>query len=264
MPRIPASIPNLGCVPATGFSPSGSGLDYTNWAMATPISDTQIQPRSPRGEFANQPFIDFKTPDNARAMQAALEAVASQLGREYDLLIGGRRLKTEGKIRSLNPARPAQIVGVHQKAGAEHAELAMSAALQAFETWSRTPVETRASLLLDAAEIIRKRAFEFCAWLTFEVGKNWAEADADVGETIDFLEFYAREALRLAAAIPPIQYPGERNELHYIPLGRGRGDSSLELPFRHHGGHDRGLHRHRQHGDSEAFQRRPHHRRQVH
>ena len=231
MPRIPASIPNLGCVPATGFSPSGSGLDYTNWAMATPISDTQIQPRSPRGEFANQPFIDFKTPDNARAMQAALEAVASQLGREYDLLIGGRRLKTEGKIRSLNPARPAQIVGVHQKAGAEHVELAMSAALQAFESWSRTPVETRASLLLAAAEIIRKRAFEFCAWLTFEVGKNWAEADADVGETIDFLEFYAREALRLAAAIPPIQYPGERNELHYIPLGVGAVIPPWNFPF---------------------------------
>ena len=67
--------------------------------------------------------------------------------------------------------------------------------------------------MLGAADIIRKRKFEFMAWLTYEVGKNWAEADADVGETIDFLEFYAREALRLAAATTPIQYPGERNEL---------------------------------------------------
>jgi 1-pyrroline-5-carboxylate dehydrogenase len=81
--------------------------------------------------------------------------------------------------------------------------------------------EERASLLLGAAEIIRKRKFEFMAWLTYEVGKNWAEADADVGETIDFLEFYAQEALRLARATTPIQYPGERNELLYIPLGVG-------------------------------------------
>ncbi len=88
-------------------------------------------------------------------MQAALDLVACQLGREYDLIIGGRRLKTEAKIHSLNPARPAQIVGVHQKAGAEHAEEAMQAALQAFESWSRTPQRRRASLLLDAAEIIR-------------------------------------------------------------------------------------------------------------
>jgi 1-pyrroline-5-carboxylate dehydrogenase len=199
--------------------------------MATVTLPTEIQPRSPKGEFVNEPFTDFKSPENARKMQAALDLVAGQLGREYDLIIGGHRLRTEGKIRSLNPARPAQVVGIHQKAGAEHAEQAMQAALDAFETWSRTPVETRISLLLAAAHIIRQRKFEFCAWLTYEVGKNWAEADADVGETIDFLEFYAREALRLAKAQPPIQYPGERNELHYVPLGVGAVIPPWNFPF---------------------------------
>jgi 1-pyrroline-5-carboxylate dehydrogenase len=191
----------------------------------------EIQPRVPQGGFANEPFIDFKAPENVAKMQAALELVSSRLGREYDLVIGGRRLKTEGKIRSLNPARPAQIVGVHQKAGAEHVEEAMAAALRAFETWSRTATETRVSLILAAARIIRERKFEFCAWLTYEVGKNWAEADADVGETIDFLEFYAREAVRLAAATTPIQYPGERNELLYIPLGVGAVIPPWNFPF---------------------------------
>ena len=199
--------------------------------MATVTLPTEIQPRSPHGEFANEPFTDFKSPENARKMKEALNLVASQLGREYDLIIGGHRLRTDGKIRSLNPARPAQIVGVHQKAGAEHAELAMRAALDAFETWSRTLVETRASLLLAAAEIIRQRKFEFCAWLTYEVGKNWAEADADVGETIDFLEFYSREALRLAQAKTPIQLPGERNELIYVPLGVGAVIPPWNFPF---------------------------------
>src|SRR5947208_12487998 len=97
----------------------------------------------------------------------------------------------------------------------------MQAALKAFESWKNVPAEERASLLLEAAEILRQRKFEFCAWLVFEVGKNWAEADADICETIDFLDFYAREALRLAAAKTPIQYPGERNYLRYIPLGVG-------------------------------------------
>ena len=199
--------------------------------MATRDLTTQIQPRSPQGGFQNQPFLDFKSPENARSMREALDLVASQLGREYDLIIGGHRLKTVGKIRSLNPARPAQVVGIHQKADAEDAEQAMQAALQAFESWSRTPVETRVSLLLNAAEIICQRHFEFCAWLTYEVGKTWAEADADVGETIDFLEFYAREALRLAAAQTPIQYPGERCELHYIPLGVGAVIPPWNFPF---------------------------------
>ena len=192
---------------------------------------TRIQPRSPQGGFRNEPFVDFKTPENIRNMQTALDLVGGQFGREYDLVIGGRRLRTEAKIRSLNPARPSQIVGFHQKAGAGHAEEAMQAALRAFEFWSRTSTNERVSLLLNAAEIIRSRRFEFCAWLTYEVGKNWAEADADVGETIDFLEFYAREALRLAAAVPPIQYPGERDELLYIPLGVGAVISPWNFPF---------------------------------
>ncbi len=199
--------------------------------MATVTLPTSIQPRTPQGSFRNEPFIDFKHPDQARAMRAALEQVAGQLGREYDLVIGGERFKTDGKIRSLNPARPAQVVGIHQKAGAEHAEQAMRAALLAFETWSRVSVNQRVSLLLGAAEIIRQRKFEFCAWLTYEVGKNWAEADADVGETIDFLEFYSREAMRLASATTPIQYPGERNELLYIPLGVGAVIPPWNFPF---------------------------------
>ncbi|HEX9198235.1 MAG TPA: L-glutamate gamma-semialdehyde dehydrogenase, partial [Acidobacteriaceae bacterium] len=76
-------------------------------------------------------------------------------------------------------------------------------------------------LLFRTAALIRELKFDMCAWLTYEVGKNWAEADADVGETIDFLEFYAREALRLDAATTPIQLPGEANRLRYIPLGIG-------------------------------------------
>ena len=181
--------------------------------------------------FANEPFIDFTTPENKLAMQEALAEVENSLGHEYDMIIGGKRLRTEGKITSVNPARPAQVIGIHQKAGPEHAEAAMSAAQAAFHTWSRTPVSDRANLLFRAADRIHERKFEFCAWLTLEVGKNWAEADADVGETIDFLEFYAREALRLDGATTPIQFPGERNQLRYIPLGVGAVIPPWNFPF---------------------------------
>jgi len=171
--------------------------------------------------FKNEPFIDFKTPAHALAMELTLSKISAQLGAEYDMVIGGRRLRTPGKILSTNPAHPSQVVGVHQRAEAEHAEAAVDAAHTAFLTWSRVPVAERADLLLRAAARVRARSYEFCAWLTFEVGKNWAEADADVGETIDFLEFYAREALRMDEAKTPIQFPGERNRLRYIPLGVG-------------------------------------------
>ena len=199
--------------------------------MTVTALPTSIQLRTPQGVFVNEPFVDFNRPENARAMREALDRVRMELGREYSLIIGGQRVRTEAKIKSLNPAKPAQVVGVHQKAGAEHAEKAMAAALRAFEFWSRAQTEERASLLLNAAAIIRERKFDFMAWLSYEVGKNWAEADADVGETIDFLEFYAREALRLARSTTPIQYPGERNELHYIPLGVGAVIPPWNFPF---------------------------------
>jgi len=199
--------------------------------MTTAIISPPIKLRTPSGVFANEPFTNFTAPENKSAIERALTSVGEQLGREYDLIIGGKRFRTEDKITSINPARPAQVVGIHQKAGSEHAAQAMNAAQLAFESWSRTSTEMRVSLLLNAADEIRKRKFELMAWLIYEVGKNWAEADADVGETIDFLEFYAREALRLAAATPPIQYPGERNELRYIPLGAGAVISPWNFPF---------------------------------
>ena len=138
-----------------------------------------------------------------------------------DLIIGGERVKTADKIKFAESSHPSQIVGIHQKAGKEHVQPAMNAALNAFGPWSRTSVEERAGLLFRAADLLRQRKMEYMAWLVFEVSKNWGEADADISETIDFCEFYAREAFRLAKAVAPVQLPGERDSLMYIPLGVG-------------------------------------------
>ena len=189
--------------------------------MATVEAPPRLQVRLHDGPFANEPSVDFAREENARKMRSALEKVRGQLGREYDLIIGGKRVKTAEKIKSVNPAKPSQVVGLHQKAGREHVEPAMAAALKAFESWSHTTVEERASLLFRVADLLRERKFEFMAWLVFEVSKNWAEADGDIAETIDFCELYSREALRLAKAEPVVQLPGERDQLLYIPLGVG-------------------------------------------
>ena len=171
--------------------------------------------------FSNEPLADFRAEENAQAMRSAIGKVQSELGREYDLVIGGRRMRTGEKIRSLNPAHPAEVVGIHQKAGHEQIEPAMQAALRAFESWKNVPAEERAALIFRLADILRRRKFEFNAWLVLEVGKNWAEAEADTCEAIDFCELYARTALHLAQAEPVVQLPGERDSLRYIALGVG-------------------------------------------
>src|SRR5213080_1899895 len=189
--------------------------------MATVEAPTRPKIRIHERPFVNEPLTDFTKEENARKMRSAMEKVRGQIGREYDLVIGGKRVKTQDKIKSINPAKPSQVVGLHQKAGKEHVEPAMQAALRAFDSWSRTSVEERASLVFRVGDLMRERKFELCAWLVFEVSKNWAEADADIAETIDFCEFYSREALRLAKVDAPVQLPGERDHLFYIPLGVG-------------------------------------------
>ncbi len=175
-------------------------------------------------EFRNEPPVRFHGPEhraNAQAMREAISAARAQFGREYALVIGGQRLRTPERIRSINPAHPDEIVGVHQKAGQEQVEPAIEAALAAFETWKRVSAQERAGLVFRVAEILRRRKFEFNAWLVLEAGKNWDEAEADTCEAIDFCELYARTALHLAESKPVIQLPGEQDALHYIPLGVG-------------------------------------------
>src|SRR5438874_2408900 len=111
--------------------------------------EAPVRPRTSlhQGPFVTEPFFDFRNEENTRRMRAAVAKVRGQLGHEYDLILGGKRVKTTDKIKSLNPSIPSQIVGIHQKAGKEQVEPAMKAALEAFKTWSRTSVEERAGLV---------------------------------------------------------------------------------------------------------------------
>jgi 1-pyrroline-5-carboxylate dehydrogenase len=181
--------------------------------------------------FSNEPLVNFRQQENAAAMRAAIEKVRRNLGREYDLVIGNRRSRTSEKIQSTNPAHPDEVVGVHQKAGLDHVEPAMQAALAAFESWKNVSVAERAAVVFRVAEILRRRKFEFNAWMVLEVGKNWDEAEADTCEAIDFCELYARSALRLAEAEPLVQLPGERDTLRYIALGVGAVISPWNFPL---------------------------------
>jgi len=185
------------------------------------MSTTIAEPVKTIPAFSNEPVADFSHPAKREVMEKALRDVHSQLGREYDLLIAGRREKTADKLRSLNPSRSSELVGVHSKATAALANEAVEAAYEYFPHWAATPAQTRVEMLLRASALIRKRKYEFDAWLVYEAGKTWPEADADVSEAIDFCEYYARQMLRLSKPDPLVQMPGEKDEMVYLPLGVG-------------------------------------------
>jgi 1-pyrroline-5-carboxylate dehydrogenase len=169
--------------------------------------------------FRNEPLTDFARDEEARkAQRAALDAFQVV---DAPLVIGGRRVPTKAKIVSTDPSAPARVVGRASKADAALAEKAMAAAGAAFPAWSRTPACARADVLFRAASLLRERRWELNATLILEVGKTWAEADADTAEAVDFCEYYGREMLRLAEDQPVVPAAGERNRLRYVPLGVG-------------------------------------------
>ncbi|HWI52260.1 MAG TPA: L-glutamate gamma-semialdehyde dehydrogenase [Symbiobacteriaceae bacterium] len=172
-------------------------------------------------EYRPEPFTDFRKEEHFRAFRAALEKVQGQLGQEYPLIISGDRIVSQSKFDSVNPANPSELIGRVSQADRNHFEQAMQAAEGAFETWSRWDPKWRARILLKAAGIMRRRKHEFSALLVLEVGKTWPEADADTAEAIDFLEFYAREMLRIDAPSRLTRMPGEDNEIMYMPMGIG-------------------------------------------
>lgn len=168
--------------------------------------------------FQNDPLSDFSREEPRQAMKRALEEVAGQLGRSYPLVINGRAVQTAQWLESPNPSHKRQVVGKCGRATVAQAEEALAAAKAAFPGWRDTPVKERADYFFRAADVMRRRRFELAAWQVYECGKPWREADADVAESIDYCDYYAREMLRMA--VPRRRdYPGENNEYFYEPRG---------------------------------------------
>jgi len=171
--------------------------------------------------FVNEPYSDFTVSANEAAYRLALAGVREQLGGHYPLVIGGESIDTGRKIDSVNPCRPAELVGSAAGADAQLAERSIEMAWAAFAGWSRRSAEDRGRHLVKLAALMRDRKYELSAWETIEASKNWLEAEADVAEAIDFVEYYARQAVQLANPIEVAGYPGEENESHLIPIGAG-------------------------------------------
>lgn len=172
-------------------------------------------------KFKNEPCVNFSRPEIRKKQEAALAAVRAAVGKEYPLVIGGEKLLLERKFHSLNPSRPSEVLGIFQKGDAGIANKAVEVAAAAFGKWKGVPPRKRAQILFRAAALMRRKRFELNAVEILEVGKPWPEADADIAEAIDFLEYYGREMLRYGVDHPVVKNPGEKGKLVYVPLGVG-------------------------------------------
>lgn len=167
------------------------------------------------------PYSDFTQDGPKASYQKALAAVDDRLGLHAPLLIGGEQITTKGQIDSIDPSRPDRVVGTASSASPKQAVTALEAAWEAFPGWAGRTAAERAGMVHRVGDILASKIHEFSAWQTYEAGKNWAEAEADVAEAIDFCRYYAHQALEMAEPVVVHDYPGEINESWLQPIGAG-------------------------------------------
>ncbi|MFS0784013.1 L-glutamate gamma-semialdehyde dehydrogenase [Bacillus sp. 1P06AnD] len=181
--------------------------------------------------YKHEPFTDFSLEAEKQSFKEAIQQVENELGQSYPLIINGEKIMTDDKIVSYNPAKKDEVIGYVSKATQAHAEQAMKSADETFKTWKKTSPEMRADILFKAAAIVRKKKHYFSAILVKEAGKPWSQADGDVAEGIDFMEYYARQMLKLKDGMPVESRAIEHNQFGYIPLGVGVIISPWNFPF---------------------------------
>ena len=183
-------------------------------------------------DFHNEPFTDFSDPEQQAAFQAALQTVENEmLGRTWPCWIGGEQIEGKETFESHDPGELTRLIGYCQQMTPDDAKVAVEKANEAFPEWAATDPEHRARIFFKAANLMRERKHWFSAVMCFEVGKSWVEADADTAETIDFLDYYAGQLLKVSQPQPVTPVAGERNQMIYIPLGVGAVISPWNFPL---------------------------------
>ncbi|NDV17909.1 aldehyde dehydrogenase family protein [Pseudodesulfovibrio sp. JC047] len=177
--------------------------------------------------FTNFPVVDFTIEAERRAFPAAIASVRGRLGETIPLWINGQAVTTEDQLASYNPADPSEIIGSVCQAGVHEIDTAIEAASEAYLSWRDVAPEKRSAVLFKAARYLEENMHELCALQVLEIGKQWDQAHADVGEAIDFLEYYAREMIRLGQPRRMGRAPGEMSRLMY----QGKGVAAVIAPW---------------------------------
>ena len=194
-----------------------------------PLID-KVADETPKNVFKNEPPTDFSKTENREKMRAALNKIAKEnFDKRYPLIIGGKEILKDKEIISVNPARPHEVIGRVSSATKDDAENAVQEAWITWDEWKKVSPKERAEFLLRAAEEMRKIKFDLMALEVYEVGKSWMEADGDVAEAIDFLEYYGNEMIRLGTPRQLGGYSGETNEYFYETERCWRGYISMEF-----------------------------------
>jgi RHH-type transcriptional regulator, proline utilization regulon repressor / proline dehydrogenase / delta 1-pyrroline-5-carboxylate dehydrogenase len=168
--------------------------------------------------FANEPILELRRSPVRSQLTDAVNRLDGELPLSVPVMVGVDS-RTGVELSSTDPGAPSRLVAAAALADERDVAAAIEEAGRGLRIWGSASAEDRAGALLAAAGWLRERRLELAALEVRECAKPWPEADADVCEAIDFLEYYARAAIELGRGRELLQVPGERNELRYVPRG---------------------------------------------
>ena len=174
--------------------------------------------------FTNAPLINFAAPETSPALKSAFAKVRREVvGRTFYPIIGGEQKRPERFFTRTNPSATHETIGTIGITEPEDANRAIVIAGEAQKAWANRSQEERAHILMHAADLLQEDQFFFLALMALEVGKPTSDGVGEIQEAIDFLRYYAKASLWFPEmdASTLVQPPGERNEMHYRPLGVG-------------------------------------------
>jgi RHH-type transcriptional regulator, proline utilization regulon repressor / proline dehydrogenase / delta 1-pyrroline-5-carboxylate dehydrogenase len=167
--------------------------------------------------FENEPLLELRD----AAVRSSLTEALAELDRDLPInvpVLIGKETREEPDFTSTDPSRSDRVVAAATRASDSEADEAIEAARSASPDWGGREPEARAEMLLGAARLLRAERMRLAVLAVRECGKPWPEADADVAEAIDFLEYYSRQAVSLGG-VDLLQVSGERNTIDFAPRG---------------------------------------------
>ena len=167
----------------------------------------------------NEPVRSYApgSPEREELRVRLAELESKQL--ELPLVIGGEEVRTGETFEAVEPHNRSHVLATVHKGGTQEVERAIAAAANAWEDWSRTPWEERATILLRAAELLSgpwRQTLNAATMLGQSKTAHQAEIDSAC-ELIDFWRFNVKYMTRIYEE-QPVSSPGVWNRLEYRPL----------------------------------------------
>lgn len=174
--------------------------------------------RSGKRTAAKAPRITYATlaitpADDDAYEQAVRRLVESGLGQRFDNYINGEpRQSKDGETAHPSPVDTRLVVSYFPKGTRQDARDAIQAARDAYKTWSGTNYRVRLNTLRKAADLIIERRYELAAWMAYEVGKNRAEALAEINEAAELIRYYCERMEAHNGFTLPLEPPAKGQE----------------------------------------------------